>query len=468
MINIINKAITLNADTQVKQKAAVKQMQDLIADVSTWVKHKVLTNKDRANLEAKGYARDLVNNLVYLTERPSSQSSEDSHVTGFTIEAFDPSIYASDEIYQHFTNINHHKCCWCERKVASDGIISHFRPSYGRRENGQLQRLAYYKQAYNLDNLMFSCRECSEHYKSDRFPTIEKHQAKAHGIDDELPLLVNPYFEQPRDFVRFNPVTAEAYPFDLICQFYKDKFALNQVDIVTKLQSDIGNIPSINGCSDLDKEYQQWLKSSISAQVLSKGSTTIDVLGLNRPSLVRQRLEVCKQYRAIWLASNSEPSTPETNKIKQHLENIANAEAPELTFSALLIDALCYWQLDNNQDWDSDHQPTVKEEIAPLAISPLLRSSLIYIVLDNELSLKNKRRIIQLNNQDLLYSSTTGKCVFLPIDWNNDFSNVIKVHENNHTWETSFSELNASRATALSSLFANAEVWAEGNYCSIS
>ena len=99
-----------------------------------------------------------------------------------------------------------------------------------------------------------------------------------------------------------------------------------------------------------------------------------------------------------------------------------------------------------------------------LYIPSFIRSSLIYIVLENELELKNKRRIVSLNNNDLLYGSTTGKCVFLPLDWHQDYNNVIKVHESNHTWETSFAELSKTRPQALLSLFANSEVWAEGNY----
>lgn len=96
-----------------------------------------------------------------------------------------------------------------------------------------------------------------------------------------------------------------------------------------------------------------------------------------------------------------------------------------------------------------------------------IRSNLIYVVLESELKMRNKRRIIHLSNTDLLYSSMTGKCVCLPIDWDNDFANRIKVNEGKHTWETTFMELAQTRENALSALFAHSQVWAEGNYAAL-
>ena len=117
-------------------------------------------------------------------------------------------------------------------------------------------------------------------------------------------------------------------------------------------------------------------------------------------------------------------------------------------------------------DWPSNYREYTQKvpiEYKP-HIPPHFRSSLTYIVLENELTLKNKRRIVSLNANDLLYSSVTGKCVFIQINWEKEFNNIIKVHENNHTWETTFSELIDTRPVALKNLFARSEVWAEGHY----
>lgn len=119
-----------------------------------------------------------------------------------------------------------------------------------------------------------------------------------------------------------------------------------------------------------------------------------------------------------------------------------------------------------SRDWINNYNQIIADDSRDKThyIPATIRSGLIYIVLEQELKLKNKRRIVHLSNSDLLYGSTSGKCVFLPIDWEQDFLNVVKVHEGKHTWETSFAELAQTRPNALRSLFANSEVWAEGHY----
>lgn len=120
----------------------------------------------------------------------------------------------------------------------------------------------------------------------------------------------------------------------------------------------------------------------------------------------------------------------------------------------------------HSYDWQANYLAIVNK--TPAQTKPYIpnyfRSGFMYVVLENELSLKNKRRIVNLSSDDLLYASVTGKCVFIQIDWHNDFTNTIKVHESNHTWETTFSELIDTRPVALRHLFSRSEVWAEGHY----
>ncbi len=97
-------------------------------------------------------------------------------------------------------------------------------------------------------------------------------------------------------------------------------------------------------------------------------------------------------------------------------------------------------------------------------ISNRIKSDLMYLVLENELSMQNKRRIVMLNSHDLLYASTSGKCVFLPINWEQDFTNAVKVHEGNVIWETTFGELVLTHPVSLQNLFSRSEIWAEGKY----
>lgn len=93
-----------------------------------------------------------------------------------------------------------------------------------------------------------------------------------------------------------------------------------------------------------------------------------------------------------------------------------------------------------------------------------VQSGLMYLVLESELTLKGVRRIVMLSSHDLLYASTSAKCVFLPIDWDKDFNNTVKVHENGVTWQTTFAELVATQPVPLQNLFSRSEIWAEGSY----
>lgn len=97
-----------------------------------------------------------------------------------------------------------------------------------------------------------------------------------------------------------------------------------------------------------------------------------------------------------------------------------------------------------------------------------LMSSLSYLVLESELTLKNKRRIIFLHARDKVYGGNiTEKCIFENINWQKDLSNIIKVRSKRNTWETSFVELAESRPLEIIELFANNEIWAEGDYLAL-
>lgn len=100
----------------------------------------------------------------------------------------------------------------------------------------------------------------------------------------------------------------------------------------------------------------------------------------------------------------------------------------------------------------------------PQYVPTRVQSGLIYTVLESELTLSGVRRIVALNGHDLLYASISSKCVFLPIDWQRDITNTVKVHERGVTWQTTFNELLATRPVELHNLFSRSEIWAEGDY----
>ena len=112
--------------------------------------------------------------------------------------AFSNNIYGSAEARKVLKQIQHNKCCYCERET-SPGRIDHFRPK-GRvrqRKGGNKIYPGYYWLAYEWDNLVFACEDCNLK-KSDYFPLEDPERRARNHLDHlgrESPLLLNPYVD---------------------------------------------------------------------------------------------------------------------------------------------------------------------------------------------------------------------------------------------------------------------------------
>jgi len=498
----------LKPDEQVKVDAAIKQMKDLLEQVSKWVKYRLLTPQDRHSLIDNGFASDLVDNLVYLTQRypvDNFQTKNDQLVTGFTEAAFDPSVYACESISSALKETTVGRCAWCESFIEhSGGVVSHYRPSYGYAKEGTLYRNAYYDLAYNQDNLLYTCKVCAEDNKADKFPVVKGEHLPLVTLQEEKPVLINPYVDDPRQYIRFNPLNGNAYPYDQVLRFYNDVHKIVEAsEVDAHIWHDPANIPQQQDVNEKDislatinDEFAKWKQAQTLNDIGNRGQQTIDILGLNRPSLVRSRINHLRHIRSLFLAQSSSnaAASSETSSAAELIKTFG-AITPENDmlvpqYISLTIDAISTWSTiatsdksqvkeqsqenaksdstldDKKENWLDVYNQSLKSPInySSRSIPSFIRSGLMYIVLENELGMKNKRRIVSLSVDDLLYGSITSNCVFLQINWDTDFSNTIKVHTKNHTWETSFTELANTRPVALKSLLANNEIWAEGAY----
>jgi len=414
----------LSADESLKNKAATSQMADLLSLLNEGRRHATLSVADREMLLEKGFAKDLVDNLIFYTERADdsvAHSEEDQLVVGFTHAAFDPSLYACDSVVDNLRETHDGRCAYCESPIDHTGVgcVSHFRPPWGVFDNGQWQRSSYFDLAYEQQNLLYSCHRCRDTYKGSLFP-VTGARAPSVELENEQALLVNPYLDKPRDHIRFNPYNGQAYPFDKV------------------------------------------------------GEVTIDSLGLNRQGLVSARqvsmLNLYSRYRLHELDHGSDDG-----QLFDALSNRVDPTASGLTeidYPSCAVDAYNSWQCAKCDPtfWNDKYRQAIPASTASkqAKIMPWFASSLQYMVLDSELSLKGKRRIVCLHSSDFLYGSDRDvKTVFLPINWEQDFNNVIKVSSSKMIWESNFSELANTQPIALQSLFANNEVWAEGDYSAL-
>ncbi len=168
--------------------------------------------------------------------------------------SFDRNIYGNDKIREILKKVQFDKCCYCEKKVEMPDV-EHFRP-----------KSHYYWLVYDWKNLLLACETCNRMFKNDKFPiSDEKNQAKSHNDDikNENPLLINPYEENPEEFIEFKGTAI---------------FAKN------------GN---------------------------QKGKTTISDIGLNRPTLDSRKIDLYKLCKTIYqLSQNADAER------KKDLENL--------------------------------------------------------------------------------------------------------------------------------------------------
>lgn len=110
------------------------------------------------------------------------------------------------------------KCCFCEKKVASigEGDVEHYRPKRDAKciDNKSVKlKNGYWWLAYEWKNFLFVCRTCNNQ-KSNRFPLIaESHRTAVNSeeaintlgdLGKELPLLINPRFEDPAQYFSYD------------------------------------------------------------------------------------------------------------------------------------------------------------------------------------------------------------------------------------------------------------------------
>ncbi len=178
---------------------------------------------------------------------------------------FDNKIYAATSVKNSLRNAQSGKCCYCER-YEEIGDVEHFRP----KDN-------YYWLAYDWENLLFSCPKCNRSFKRTKFPLGSEYQTNNHhnDISKEIPLLINPYNENPEKHIEYK------------------------------------------GFTPIGKDI--------------KGKTTIETIGLDRPFLDQRRMQIYKLLKQTFQAMQNNTSK------KTELENLIQEYTSESSEYSLMI-----------------------------------------------------------------------------------------------------------------------------------
>jgi uncharacterized protein (TIGR02646 family) len=553
------------ADIEVKQAAALQQMNDLHARLQSGPKYHTLTHADRELLKTEGYAADLIDNLVFITQRDNANTptQQDKLITGFTYAAFDPALYATDSITTHLQQLNQGCCCYCESflLVTDSGKVSHFRPVQllDIKNDAQTainnQCSPYFSLAYQQDNLVYCCPACDEKHKAGLFPITGARYPET-SLEHEQYLLINPYKDDPRQYIRFNPINGNAYAYDLVRLFYRATQSLTDVLTDKEVSRLLWQQPSAIPCQtdadgnsistdSVNTEYLHWLKNYTANGGLSRGQITIDTLGLNRSALVVSRLATLSQRRLnAWNEDQSNVNANVNANANANVNVNVNVKEPTNSqnhaYRSLALDALNTWHWQKEAKVamrlsavkhqenanHSENTALVKHDRKMVTTEPAIevankgvegaisgadegiikgafegviegisetlnnnkafhlpvntrvkafefplwfRASLRYFVSESELGQVNKRQLVCLSNKDRLYGGKLKeKCIFLPINWNDDTDNIIKVRSHRNVWESSFAELARSRPLELINLFTHNDIWVEGAFSALS
>ena len=214
-------------------------------------------------------------------------------------------VYNHKDVKAALRAAQHGKCCYCEAKVDANAYndVEHFRPKGGWRQGrtDPLTRPGYHWLAYDWGNLFYACSRCNGEFKGNRFP-LAAGGVRAAGPGDDLaaerPLLIDPAADDPERLIGWRADEA---------------------------------VPLRPGTPAGDR-----------------ARTTIDVCGLNRPALRRDREELIEHLSA-WKAKlnaavenadrfrrENRPPTPEAERaFREVMDLVGKRIADAAPFAAM-------------------------------------------------------------------------------------------------------------------------------------
>ena len=138
--------------------------------------------------------------------------------------------YDEDDVREKLDTMFHSKCAYCESLPKGTGLmeIEHFRPKAKvlQERGGAIRRTGYYWLAWEWENLLPSCHNCNSviyqyivggdspevkvlRGKGNLFPLADDNMRISHHenhkyLDKELPLLLNPCVDDPKNHLEYS------------------------------------------------------------------------------------------------------------------------------------------------------------------------------------------------------------------------------------------------------------------------
>lgn len=178
---------------------------------------------------------------------------------------FKSDIYGAEDVRSQLLEDQHEKCIFCECTLLDKegGEVEHYRPKTACRQDetkGNTIKPAYYKLAYDWNNLSLCCHACNRR-KSTFFP-LENPECRF-DLEEEKPLLINPYIENPAVHLEFRqaklyPLTDEDGNIDENGRLTIKFLGLNRKDLVERRRRILNKF--IKNMSRLNLAFDQYLE----------------------------------------------------------------------------------------------------------------------------------------------------------------------------------------------------------------
>ena len=140
--------------------------------------------------------------------------------TGYSPKSKDfDNHWLNDALRNALWKQQHKKCVYCElvRGRRREIDVEHFRPKAQVAEDKT--HLGYWWLAYEWENLLYACKYCNQEYKKNHFPLLPQGKRAMGPGDDllqELPMLLNPYEDEPEDCLGYEWVHTRGHLVEVV------------------------------------------------------------------------------------------------------------------------------------------------------------------------------------------------------------------------------------------------------------
>ena len=158
----------------------------------------------------------------------------------------------------------HHKCAFCEKRLdVYEGEVEHFRPRNGAQgQDGSFSPKHYWWLAYEWGNLLIVCKTCG-YLKKSLFPVDGNRSEQNDDPFNEQYVLIDPCTDEPHDHFWFDTELCTIIAKTSRGQIMIEMLDLNRKSLIEQRKSDIRTIKTLINQNISNLDQYEYLKDFI-------------------------------------------------------------------------------------------------------------------------------------------------------------------------------------------------------------